>query len=91
MVDQCPFLLEALTRISNNTFHFQQHFKVTCDLLPPRPMCVFFHLNNSSNNKWFNFKIPSQSIYTIIPFLACSLMRNLRPIMPEFYHVLAQR
>ncbi len=35
MVDQCPFLLEALTQINNNTFLFQQHLKVTCDLLPP--------------------------------------------------------
>jgi hypothetical protein len=35
MVDQCPFLLEALTQVDNNTFRFQQHLKVTCDLLPP--------------------------------------------------------
>jgi hypothetical protein len=53
-------------------------------------MHVFFHLNNSLGNKWFSFKISSLSIYTIIPFLACSLTRHLRPIMLEFYHVLAQ-
>jgi hypothetical protein len=35
MVDQRPFLLEALARVDNNTFPFQQHFKVACDLLPP--------------------------------------------------------
>jgi len=35
MVDHCPFLLEALARVDNNTFSFQQHFKVACDLLPP--------------------------------------------------------
>jgi hypothetical protein len=35
MVDQRPFLLEALTRIDNNTFPFQQHIKVACVLLPP--------------------------------------------------------
>jgi hypothetical protein len=27
---------------------------------------------------------------TIIPFPACSLIRHLRSIVPEFYHVLAQ-
>jgi hypothetical protein len=35
MVDQCHFLLEALTRVDNNTFPFQQHFKMACDLLLP--------------------------------------------------------
>jgi hypothetical protein len=35
MVNQHPFLLEALTRIDNNTFHFQQHLNATCDFLPP--------------------------------------------------------
>ncbi len=35
MIDQCPFLLEALALVDNNTFFFQQHFKATCDLLPP--------------------------------------------------------
>ncbi len=38
MVDQHPFLFEALTWV-NNTFPFQQHLKATCDLLPP-PICV---------------------------------------------------
>jgi hypothetical protein len=35
MVDQHPFLLETLTQVDKNTFPFQQHLKVTCDLLPP--------------------------------------------------------
>jgi hypothetical protein len=35
MVDQPSFLLKALTQIDNNTFPFQQHLKVACDLLPP--------------------------------------------------------
>jgi hypothetical protein len=35
MVDQCPFLLEALTQVDNNSFPFQQHLKVACDLLLP--------------------------------------------------------
>ncbi len=53
-------------------------------------MSVFLYLNNSLDNKWFNFKIPSQSVRTIIPSLACSPMRHLRPIVLAFYHVLAQ-
>ncbi len=51
----------------------------------------FFHLNNSLGNKWFNFKIPFWSIYTIIPFPTCFSMGYLRPIVFEFYHVMAQR
>jgi hypothetical protein len=35
MVDQHPFLFEALTQVDNNTFPFQQHLKAACDLLPP--------------------------------------------------------
>ncbi len=35
MVDQCPFLLEALAQVNNNTFLLQQHLKTTCDLLLP--------------------------------------------------------
>ncbi len=41
MVDQHPFLLEALARINNNTFPFQQHLKATCDLLPPPTYACF--------------------------------------------------
>jgi hypothetical protein len=39
MVDQHPFLLEALTWINNNTFSFQQDLNAACDLLPP-PTCA---------------------------------------------------
>jgi hypothetical protein len=35
MVNQHHFFLKALTQINNNTFHFQQHLKAACDLLPP--------------------------------------------------------
>jgi hypothetical protein len=55
----------------------------------PQHAHVFLPLNNSLGNKWFNFKIPYWSICTIIPFSTCFLTRNLRPIMFEFYHVLA--
>jgi hypothetical protein len=54
-------------------------------------MRVLFHLNNSLTNKCFKFKIPSQNIYTIIPFPTCTSMEYLKPIVLEFYHVLAQR
>jgi hypothetical protein len=41
MVNQRPFLLEALAQVDNNTFPFEQHLKATCDLLPPLA-CVSF-------------------------------------------------
>jgi hypothetical protein len=41
MVDQCPFLLKAITWVNYNTFPFQQHFKVTCDLLSPLARTCF--------------------------------------------------
>jgi hypothetical protein len=90
MVDQHPFLLEALARINNNTFFSNNTSRQHVIFYHPQPVHVFLHLNNSSSNKWFNFKVPSWSIYTIIPFLACSPTRHLKPIMPKFYHVLAQ-
>ncbi len=56
----------------------------------PQPVHVFFHLSNSLGNKWFNFKIPSWNVCTIIPFPSCSPIGHLRPIVPKFYLVLAQ-
>ncbi len=56
----------------------------------PKLVRVFFHLNNSLNNKWFNFKIPFWNICTITPFPTCSLMGHLKFIMPEFYYVIAK-
>jgi hypothetical protein len=41
MVDQCIFLLEALARIDNNTFFFQQQLKAPCDVLPPLTYACF--------------------------------------------------
>jgi hypothetical protein len=35
MVDQHPFLFDALTQVDNDTFFFQQHLKATCDFLSP--------------------------------------------------------
>jgi hypothetical protein len=40
MVDQCIFLLEALIKIYNNKFPFQQ-LKARCDLLPPLAYACF--------------------------------------------------
>jgi hypothetical protein len=65
MVDQRPFLLEALAQVDNNTSKWLAIF------YRPQHARVFFPLNNSLGNKWFNFKISSWSVYTIIPFLAC--------------------
>jgi len=58
MVDPCPFLFEALMQVNNNTFPFQQHLKVACDLLSPLAWVCFFILNNSLDNNQFIFKIP---------------------------------
>jgi hypothetical protein len=44
MVDQHPFLIEALTRIENNTFPFQQHLKAACELLLPLARAHVFFL-----------------------------------------------
>jgi hypothetical protein len=41
IVDQHPFLFKALAQIGNNTFPFQQHFKVAFDLLPPPTHACF--------------------------------------------------
>jgi hypothetical protein len=41
MVHQRPFFLEVLAQINNNTFLFQQHFKATCDFLPPPTRTCF--------------------------------------------------
>jgi hypothetical protein len=43
MVNQRPFLFEALTQVDNNTFLFQQHLKLAYDLLPPL-VCACFLL-----------------------------------------------
>jgi hypothetical protein len=90
MVDQRPFLLETLAQVNNNTFPFHQHLKVTCDFLSALFCTCPFLFEQFTSNKWFDFKIPSRGVCTIIPFPTCSLMGYLKPIMPKFYHVLAQ-
>ncbi len=96
MVNQHPFFLEALARVDNNTFPFQQHISFLATLqgnmwystTPNSCMCSSIWTTHRGN-KWFNFKIPFWNICTIIPFLACFSTGHLKPIMPEFYHVLA--
>ncbi len=63
MFDQCPSLFEALAQVDNNTFPFQQHLKVACDLQPPLAHVCFVlfeqligqqmvHLKNSISERW---------------------------------------
>jgi hypothetical protein len=80
MVDQHPFFFEALSRI-NNTILSNNTSRWHVIFYHPQHVHVFFHLNNSSDNKWFNLKIPFWSIYTIIPFSACFLTKHLKPIV----------
>ncbi len=82
MVNQRPFLLEALVQINNTSMQHAIYYR-------PQHRHVSIFLNNSLDNKWFIFKIPFWSICTIISSLACSLTRYLRPIVLKFYHVLA--
>jgi len=51
------FLLEALTRINNNTFPFQQHFKVVSDLLPPLARVCSFEQLIRQQMVWFQDSI----------------------------------
>jgi hypothetical protein len=41
MVDKHLFLFETLEQVDNNTFYFQQHFKVACGLLSPPTRACF--------------------------------------------------
>jgi hypothetical protein len=59
--------------------------------IAPNTCVFFFPLNNSSNNEWFTFKIPSKSVCTIIPFPTRSLTKYLKLLVFKFYHVLAFR
>jgi len=68
MVDHCPFLLESLAWVDNNTFLFQQHLKTTCDLLlPPIRTClillwlIYRTTNGSTSRFHFEMSTPSYS------------------------------
>jgi hypothetical protein len=59
MVDQCPFLFKALTWSNNNTFPFQQHFELTCDLLLPLTHACHFPFEQLINQQmvWLQYFI----------------------------------
>jgi hypothetical protein len=90
MVNQRPFLLEALARINNNIFPFQQHLKVARDLLPPPTHVCLPPFEQLIGQQMVQPPNSSQNVYIIIPFPTCSSTRHLRPIVPKFYHVMAQ-
>jgi hypothetical protein len=74
MVDQCPFLLEGLAWVDNNTFLFEWHFKVTCDLLPP-PTCTCLHPFKQLIEQqmvWFK-KIILKHLHHIDPFFLSTI------------------
>ncbi len=50
----------------------------------PQLVGVFFFLNNSLGNKWFNFKVLFLNVCTIIPLLTWFLMRYLKPMCSNF-------
>jgi hypothetical protein len=82
IIDQYPFLFEALTQVNNNIF-FSNNSSKWHVISPPQLVHVFLCLNNSSNNKWFNFKISSWTIYTIIPFPTCFSKKYLKHIVTD--------
>jgi hypothetical protein len=61
MVDQHPFLFEALAQINNNTFLFQQHLKATWSFTTPN-LCVFssFQATNGSTSR-FHLRVSTPS------------------------------
>jgi len=42
MIDQRPFLLEALAWVDNNIFFLKQHFNAKCDIQPPPAHACLF-------------------------------------------------
>jgi len=84
MVDQHFFFFEALTWVDNNTFLSNNISKCLVIFYCPQHVCVFFLLNNSSSNKWLDFKIPFWNICTIIPFPTCFLIGYLDPLCSNF-------
>jgi hypothetical protein len=86
MVNRHPFFVKALAQV-DNTFLFQQHFKVACNLLLTPTWACLPPFEQFIGQKRFIFKIPFRNIYTIITSPICSLMGYLKPIMPKFLHV----
>ncbi len=56
MVDHCPFLLETLMQVENNTFFFQQHLKATCGLLSSSTWVCFLHFEQFIRQQMVHFQ-----------------------------------
>jgi hypothetical protein len=56
MVDQCPFLFEALARFDNNAFPFHQHLKAACNLLLPPTRAYILPLKQFIRQKMVRFQ-----------------------------------
>jgi hypothetical protein len=91
MVDQCPFLFEALTGVDNNTFPFQQHLKATCDLLPPLAHACFLSFEQPIGQQMVQFQDSISEHLHHHTFSNMFFDKVLKPIVLEFYHVLAER
>ncbi len=87
MVNQRPFLLEALTWVNNNTFFFQQHLKAPCDLLLPPTLCVLFSLWTIHRELMVWLQDSILECLHHIPFPTCSSTRYLKPFVFESFHV----
>jgi len=77
MVDQHPCLFEALTWVDD--FPFQQHFKITCDLLPFQVRTCL-----PPFEQLIGQQIPFRIVCTIISFLTCFLTGYLKQIVLNF-------
>jgi hypothetical protein len=80
VINQRPFLLEALVGIDNNIFFSNNTSRQHVIFYHPQHEHVSFLSNNSSDKKWFILKIPFQSVHTIILFQTCFLTGYLKPI-----------
>jgi hypothetical protein len=76
MVDQHPSLFEALAWVNNNTFPFQQHLKVACDIVPPLVRTCFLSFEQLIEQQMVQLQ---------------DSIRYMKPIVFEFCHVLAPR
>ncbi len=88
MVDQCPFLFIALMQVDIDTFPFQQHLKMGCDLLSPLTRVCFLPFEQFIKQQMVQFENSILEHLHHHAFSILSLMRYLKPIVPKFYHVL---
>jgi hypothetical protein len=83
------FFFKALASVDNNPFLFENISKWHVIFYHSLLIYIIFCLNNSLNNKWFDFKILYWNICTIILFSThCSLKGYMKSIMLKFDHVI---